>query len=695
MIKSMRFAFILIAFISGCNDSDSNNEVAIPDPSSPVIDELPAPAPARPVLAEGVPEHNVKALSFGLIPDDQKDDTAAMLELLAGVSEGDIVYFPPGEYHFEQEIIFDSSFPENVTLVGSDKTFISKRIVPEEQQFNGIALWRLQGVKKMSIVNFRFRNQMQSAESLNEYDDGISVFGSTNINIRRNDFYGFKNACLRVTSSIDGVLASEDVHVYRNNFYNCTSVTTHNESDQGITVEDIEFSENTFNNMEVGLDVISHGLARGVKIVKNSFFDGKYEGIKLSGFDNILIKYNYFKDITGYSVHILPFTFTSEERISSYIIRNNVMHNNRYGIRLKPFDQNLVPNPISNPIFNFEIVDNYFEGIYHSSADNPDPTFFQVIRVNPYTREMINNLTLLNNTYFRIAEEKGGIFYDQEMIDDTVINQHFSGQRNMQKDLSSLPFEVITKKPEFKSKPAILRAIDWDYYFPFPHEYEVAYPEEVEYSISKITSPGYSRNGKASAAFELVDINDPLVNGSYRVEIKDDVVKEDNAIRWYAFSIRLSGDWNYSDGEESLFQVHTAPNDGNWERKISVPYALTTISGNFRFFVSGSNETPIPLVNKTYFPLGEYERNKWIDWIVYVKHDSVNGELKVWKDGEQVVDYEGAVGYAVDSTNHWTYPKWGIYRWSWAEYPHIESRKVFIDKIKVGSEEASLEIMKH
>ncbi|WP_434340258.1 heparin lyase I family protein [Motilimonas cestriensis] len=674
--------------------------VPTPVPTEPPV--LPTTAPTlEPTIAPtAAPDlkYTKNVLDFGFISDDLTDDTGAMIRLLESTETNDIIYFPSGEYHFESEIIFPDNFPKNVTFVGTDSTFVTKLISPNKGKFSGYALWNLEAIEQFTIDNINFKGIHTANSEILDKNDGILISSSNGIIIKNSSFHGFGDACIRVTSSTNlppPGRASINTRIDSNNFSECVGVSTANYLKGYTSTDSISITNNNFYDVIYGLKLVSDEPSTDVKVLSNKFIDSKSDAILFNTYRSITLKNNGFSGIRGFPVNVTPAKHFDKKVVDNITIINNFIKNSRYGIRLKPFDQNLVNTPINLPVGEVNISDNYFEGIYHDTLikSNGDTSkYYQVIRLNPYTEGMIDNFILENNRYFDISEPDGGELYNEEFLRLTTLNKYIKGNINIKTPPFLFKGDELNNNYQFPL-PVVTKVVNWDQFFPLPHEYEVAYPDNIGYSIEKITNPSYVRRGIAAAKFKLNSISDPLVNGSHRAEIVGDLITEKYAERWFSFSTMLSGDYDYSKGAESIFQVHTSPSDGNWERKISTPYALITADGKYQFKVAGSNEVPIPLVKKTFFIISDYERMVWVDWVFNVYHHPVNGFVKIWQNGNLVVNYSGPVGYSVDSYNHQTYPKWGLYRWDWELNPEIKLRTLFIDEIKVGGKGASYEIM--
>ncbi|RJG40002.1 heparin lyase I family protein [Motilimonas pumila] len=664
--------------------------VATPTPAvatpTPVITLPPAPSPTLAVTPDPIPDNTVfNVQDYGILPYDGEDDSLALRNLLNLLSAGDTVHFPSGEYIFESEVTFPYGFPNNIKFTADNDTFIAKVINPISQNFSGKALWNLEGVDNFSIQNFKFRglNPYLDVDDQVVESDGLVISGSNNILVKDSEFYGFRDACIRILAS-DAVVPSQNVQISNNVFKHCSAVKVRSEGAASSSVKNLKIEKNYFLNVRVGIDLSPTDLSSNAVIIDNVFDTIKTDAIALQGFDSLTVEGNLIREAKAHAIHLMPSTLDDATQYGLFSIKNNAVLDSKNAIRIRTFEVSNVLNPVNR----VEVTGNYFENIQLASIVSD---YRQVIRLYPYATDFIDELVVKNNSYYKIDEAQGGEFINTSVANKATVKPDISGQKNQIKDEKSYVSLPTIDMPSI-TKSAVLFKVDWDRFYPRDYQYEVPYENNIEYSISRLNSPGYYRKGGYAAAFMLNDINDPKVNGSYRVEIKADIDKSTNPIRWYSFSTRLPGDYYASSGEESIFQVHTAPSDNDWARAMSLPYALTTFEGNFRFFVSKTHQDP---VEKEYFDLGVYERNTWVDWVVQVHHDTQNGFIRVWKDGLQVVDYNGGVGYPLldGAHNHWSYPKWGIYRWEWDKNPEITSRKVFFDQIKVGSEKANLAIM--
>ena len=98
------------------------------------------------------------------------------------------------------------------------------------------------------------------------------------------------------------------------------------------------------------------------------------------------------------------------------------------------------------------------------------------------------------------------------------------------------------------------------------------------------------------------------------------------------------------------------------------------------------------------------ERGVWVDWVIHAKWSPKDdGVLRIWKDGEVVLDSGGANVYGTIGKEYTPYLKTGIYHPEWnlkskaheerfgAEIPGIKTKEVYVGRVVVGSEKASFE----
>lgn len=207
------------------------------------------------------------------------------------------------------------------------------------------------------------------------------------------------------------------------------------------------------------------------------------------------------------------------------------------------------------------------------------------------------------------------------------------------------------------------------------------------YSLNVVDAPG-GRDGKA-ARFELHK-DDPWVADSKRSEL----VRESDPAgseRWYGFSIYLPNDWKTDPAGEVVTQWHSRPDKHLGENYgLGGPPLSLMIDGNEMYVQSRWDPSPVTTKqSKTREDAklwrGSYEKGEWMDWVVQVdwSHQS-DGLLRMWKDGELVVDRKGPNTY---NDKVGPYFKTGIYKYSWKRSPeksNTSSRVLYVDNVRVA-----------
>jgi hypothetical protein len=175
------------------------------------------------------------------------------------------------------------------------------------------------------------------------------------------------------------------------------------------------------------------------------------------------------------------------------------------------------------------------------------------------------------------------------------------------------------------------------------------------YSGQIVTSP--VRNGNYASRFEVRD-GDYMYGGA-RSEFREVYTVPNGDDIWYGWSTYIPADWLDPDMGSVITQMHGSPDPGESR---SPPFAVRvedgklTITGRYSSVRNqpGNDGTPLTFYGPSYI-----EKEIWHDFVVHVKWSYENdGYLDVWMDGNQIVDYNGPIGY-----NDYTGPyfKMGIY----------------------------------
>jgi hypothetical protein len=202
-----------------------------------------------------------------------------------------------------------------------------------------------------------------------------------------------------------------------------------------------------------------------------------------------------------------------------------------------------------------------------------------------------------------------------------------------------------------------------------------------------------ARAGSYAAKFSI-NKTDALVSGSYRAEIKHDMLPK-NAERWYGMSVYLPTSYATDPIPESIFQWHNVPNFGageDWGRyKFQNPWRLETNNGRLRFvhqYNTVASDPNSSVASKAY-DLGPYTLGVWTDFVVHFKASATSdGFFELWKNGTKVMTITGPGVYYNDETG--PYMKMGIYKWGWSGTGStVTNRTLYWDEVKMGNENSS------
>lgn len=217
------------------------------------------------------------------------------------------------------------------------------------------------------------------------------------------------------------------------------------------------------------------------------------------------------------------------------------------------------------------------------------------------------------------------------------------------------------------------------------------------YTMNKSTQ--FKRTGANSLRIELRK-SDPDIGGNKRAELTDNsypIPSETNR-RWWSFSNYLPADFVRDSVHEILAQWHYRATKNYVSA--SPPLSLQIYKGDWivelrydSVDINNDNGANIKLVS---FNLGPWQRGVWNDWVFNYNYSADNdGSLKVWKNGQLVIDYKGKNFYR---GSYDPFFKIGLYRWVWSstwpstlEQSVLSSRVYYIDNIKIGNQQSILQ----
>lgn len=195
----------------------------------------------------------------------------------------------------------------------------------------------------------------------------------------------------------------------------------------------------------------------------------------------------------------------------------------------------------------------------------------------------------------------------------------------------------------------------------------------------------------------------PREPNSFRTEISLPSEKGFNE-RWYGILSCVPQNWKVDPNEASdiLIQWHAIP--GNWRSTYpNLSICINNSNWQVRQNFGSPQKNPERKIHNLDTPL---ELGEWVAWIIHANWSpGKDGLLRIWKDGEQVLDQRGANVYGTIGKEYSPYLKTGIYHPEWnlnsdarkkryeAEIPGISQKETYVAKVVVGSEDATYEIL--
>jgi hypothetical protein len=186
--------------------------------------------------------------------------------------------------------------------------------------------------------------------------------------------------------------------------------------------------------------------------------------------------------------------------------------------------------------------------------------------------------------------------------------------------------------------------------------------------------------------------SDPEVAGSFRSEIKlsntdtlwNGGVSTPEGMTpigrlgsevWWGWSIYIPADWIFEEeyAPETLMQVSQTGRSPAFSIGIDGEEFYT----DTRYGYGDQGAATITTVVTSRTPVN---RGAWTDWVVHARWSGENdGLLEIWKNGTKIVTRAGPNTYSDWSSR--PYPKWGIYKWSWADEGSLVTRRyVYINR---------------
>jgi len=186
---------------------------------------------------------------------------------------------------------------------------------------------------------------------------------------------------------------------------------------------------------------------------------------------------------------------------------------------------------------------------------------------------------------------------------------------------------------------------------------------KLRYGYSGLIVDTLARNGNFSVRFELRKDDDlNWIEGS-RAELKDNLNVPLNQEIWYGISLYIPSDFPELERNCVVMQWHGEHDKREASRS---PVLALRVVGDTLYINSRSSKKRIQTNNRgpqvEHFRMQNFPRDEWIDFVVKAvwSHKS-KGTLNMWLNGNQIISYEGPIGY---NDRKGPYFKFGLYKHS-------------------------------
>jgi hypothetical protein len=195
----------------------------------------------------------------------------------------------------------------------------------------------------------------------------------------------------------------------------------------------------------------------------------------------------------------------------------------------------------------------------------------------------------------------------------------------------------------------------------------------------------------------------PREPNSFRAEISLPSEKGFNE-RWYGILTYVPEDWKIdpNKGADILIQWHAVP--GNWRpTHPNLIICIQNSNWHLRQHFGSPQKAPKRKLFKLEKPL---QPGAWVSWVIRAKWSpKKDGLVRIWKNGDVVLDQKGPNAYGTIGKEYTPYLKAGLYHSEWhlnsearkkryeTEIPGVTKKEIYVAKVVVGSESATYEMM--
>jgi hypothetical protein len=158
-----------------------------------------------------------------------------------------------------------------------------------------------------------------------------------------------------------------------------------------------------------------------------------------------------------------------------------------------------------------------------------------------------------------------------------------------------------------------------------------------------------------------------LGHGSHRTEVHDVYRARMGQEYWYGFSIYIPTSLAVRDTRLVIGQWH-GQRDTRFDEHPRSPLLVQRYrDGRFyiqvrwsAILVQTTETVDLPNAKRTLYEDRAFPRDRWVDFVYHVKWSFLDdGFVRVWRDGIQIVHYDGPVGY---NDREGPYFRFGLYR---------------------------------
>ena len=218
------------------------------------------------------------------------------------------------------------------------------------------------------------------------------------------------------------------------------------------------------------------------------------------------------------------------------------------------------------------------------------------------------------------------------------------------------------------------------------------YSQGIEDAI--VVETALARKGKHASKFKL-EKDDWNGNSSIQGEGKPraQLVKDNKTLPinfdsdyWLGLSTYMPNDWKADTNEsnaEVLWQFHASGGVGPY-----VPPLALIVRGEVLEIESHFGDVQSQIGTRVHWSCG-VQTGEWVDWVVNVRFSLEEGMIRVWRNGEKIVNFSSGPTMFYDSENLERKPLYigiGLYKPKYVKIPSsVTKRTMYFDEVRVAT----------